>query len=83
MPIEKLMAMYSYPASSDMTERGSSSEEELLSNLSNQDLTLDKEIIARDLLKNNNDTDEAGASVDELLDTVSETKKLLEGNPIH
>ncbi|CAD5111778.1 DgyrCDS1051 [Dimorphilus gyrociliatus] len=80
IPIEKLMAMYSYPASSDFPDRRSSSDEELLSNLSNQDLTLDKEVIARDLLKNNNDADEAGTSVDELLDTVSETKKLLEEN---
>ena len=57
MPIEDLLAMYGYnnggdPPSSDATtgsDSRSSSEEEILSN---QDLTLDKEEIARDLLSN-------------------------------
>jgi len=72
MPIEELLAAYRQAASSpeqpqcDLHESRSSSEEEILSN---QDLTLDKEQIGRDLLTN---VDEDGpTSADELLDSVS------------
>ena len=84
MPIEDLLAMYyggqtGPPAAAmdlhhDNSTR-SSSEEEILSN---QDLTLDKEEIARDLLKHDDGDDET--SVHELLDSVempSQTIRLL------
>ncbi|KAI0210433.1 Mesoderm induction early response protein 3 [Lamellibrachia satsuma] len=72
MPIEELLALYRRqysspePVQSDLHDARSSSEEEILSN---QDLTLDKEQIGRDLLTN---VDEDGpTSADELLDSVN------------
>ncbi len=84
MPLEELLAMYGYgnsdgtlpSASSEPHDTRSSSEEEILSN---QDLTLDKDEIARDLLKN--DDHDKETSVNELLDSVdmipSQTVRLL------
>ncbi|KAL5017577.1 hypothetical protein ScPMuIL_007166 [Solemya velum] len=73
MPLEALLMMYRVGAEPQDTR--SSSEEEILSN---QDLTLDKEEIARDLLKNN-DSDDKETSVNDLLDSVSssQTARLL------
>ena len=79
MPIEDLLALYyggqtGPPEALDPHDTRSSSEEEILSN---QDLTLDKEEIARDLLKNE-DNDET--SVNDLMDSVempSQTMRLL------
>ena len=72
MPIEELLALYRRqysspePVQSDLHDARSSSEEDILSN---QDLTLDKEQIGRDLLTN---VDEDGpTSADELLDSVN------------
>ena len=91
MPIEELLAFYGYgpPASSGTValpmssptagsehhDTRSSSEEEILSN---QDLTLDKDEIARDLLNNIGDADRE-TSVNDLLDSVepSQTERLL------
>ena len=84
MPMEDLMAMYGYsggssvPVQQDPESRASSSEEEILSN---QDLTLDKDEIARDLLKDDDDSNKE-TSVTDLLDSVemeirSETHRLL------
>ena len=91
MPIEELFAFYGYGAPSSATtttlplsspttgsehhDTRSSSEEEILSN---QDLTLDKDEIARDLLNNIGDTDNE-TSVTDLLDSVepSQTERLL------
>ena len=88
MPIDQLLAYYGYgntassnntslPLSSPISEHQdtrSSSEEEILSN---QDLTLDKDEIARDLL-HNIDADRE-TSVTDLLDSVepSQTERLL------
>ena len=87
--MEELLAMYGYgsgggggdssslpPSASETQDTRSSSEEEILSN---QDLTLDKDEIARDLL---NDHDEADheTTVNDLLDSVqmpSHTVRLL------
>ena len=83
MPIEDLLAMYGYnngePPSvttSQTSDSRSSSEEEILSN---QDLTLDKEEIARDLLSNSEDTDDKETDVHDLLESVesSQTARLL------
>ena len=85
MPIEDLLAMYGYnnggdPPSSDTTtgsDSRSSSEEEILSN---QDLTLDKEEIARDLLSNSGgEIEDKETGVDDLLETMeqSQTARLL------
>ena len=63
MPLEELLAMYGYGGEPQETK--SSSEEEILSN---QDLTLDKDEIARDLLKN--DDNDRETSVTDLLDSV-------------
>lgn len=73
MPLEALLMMYRVGAEPQDTR--SSSEEEILSN---QDLTLDKEEIARDLLKNS-DSDDKETSVNDLLDSVSssQTARLL------
>ena len=83
MPMEDLMAMYGYSGGNtvpvpDPESRASSSEEEILSN---QDLTLDKDEIARDLLKDDEDSNKE-TSVNDLLDSVdmeipSETHRLL------
>ncbi|XP_074642839.1 mesoderm induction early response protein 1-like [Tubulanus polymorphus] len=76
MPLEDLLAMYGYGG--EPQETRSSSEEEILSN---QDLTLDKEEIARDLLKHDDTNNET--SVTDLLDSVevpsenSQTVRLL------
>ena len=87
MPIEKLLAMYGYnnhddsiedtsspPSNPELHDTRSSSEEEILSN---QDLTLDKDVIARELLKEGDDDKET--SVNDLLDSVepSQTVRLL------
>ncbi len=90
MPIEDLLSMYyshqqaaegegdspNHPAM-ELHESRSSSEEEILSN---QDLTLDKEEIARDLQLKNEDEHEGETSVTDLLDSVempSQTVRLL------
>ena len=58
MPIEDLMAVYGYGSGSpeaaggDPESRASSSGDDIISN---QDLTLDKDQIARDLLKDDDD----------------------------
>ncbi|XP_064607494.1 mesoderm induction early response protein 1-like [Liolophura sinensis] len=74
MPIEELLAMYR--DGNNPQDTRSSSEEEILSN---QDLTLDKEEIARDLLQNSDDMDDQETSVTDLLDSVepSHTARLL------
>lgn len=83
MPIEDLLAMYGYsngdPPSSDTTQGSdsrSSSEEEILSN---QDLTLDKEEIARDLLSNSEENEDKETDVHDLLESMeqSQTARLL------
>ncbi len=83
MPLEDLLAMYGYgtgppPPSEPLQESRSSSEEEILSN---QDLTLDKDEIARDLLKDDDIDNET--SVNDLMDSVnipSQTVRLLRCN---
>ena len=76
MPIEQLLAMYRYGG--DQQESRSSSEEEILSN---QDLTLDKDEIARDLLKTSDNDDDKETSVHDLINSVhmpsSQTSRLL------
>ena len=84
MPLEELLAMYGYggtgpsnPSSEQLQESRSSSEEEILSN---QDLTLDKDEIARDLTFLKDDENEDSASVNDLMDSVnlkSNTARLL------
>ena len=82
MPIEDLLAMYGYSNGEppSVTTQGSdsrsSSEEEILSN---QDLTLDKEEIARDLLSNSEDSEDKETDVHDLLESVesSQTARLL------
>ncbi|KAK3091530.1 hypothetical protein FSP39_020549 [Pinctada imbricata] len=83
MPLEDLLAMYGYggggtvpPDQSEQQDTRSSSEEEILSN---QDLTLDKDEIARDLLKNSDDDDDKETTAHELLSSVanSQTVRLL------
>ena len=86
MPIGDLMAMYGFhggeaappPANADPESRASSyssSEEEILSN---QDLTLDKDEIARDLLKDDEDSNKETSVTDLLhMDIQSETHRLL------
>ena len=64
MPIEELLAAYRQYSSPLEEQSRSSSEEEILSN---QDLTLDKEQIGRDLLVE----EDGPTSADELLDSVS------------
>ena len=75
MPIEELLAMYGYgggvpigPPNEVQQESRSSSEEEILSN---QDLTLDKDEIARDLL-GGQDNEKESPSITDLLDSVGE-----------
>ena len=87
MPLEQLLAMYNPGAagsndstSSDSSSNGqesrSSSEEEILSN---QDLTLDKDEIARDLLPTSDENEEEETDVHDLLNSVasSQTARLL------
>lgn len=84
MPLEELLAMYGYggtgpsnPSSEQLQESRSSSEEEILSN---QDLTLDKDEIAKDLTFLKDDENEDSASVNDLMDSVnlkSNTARLL------
>ncbi|XP_045157885.1 mesoderm induction early response protein 1-like [Mercenaria mercenaria] len=92
MPIEQLLAMYGYsggqagsgssssssmsPDSSQGQDTRSSSEEEILSN---QDLTLDKDEIARDLLSNSDEGEDKETDVHDLLNSVSssQTARLL------
>ena len=83
--MEELLAMYGYggggrsippAAASEQNESRSSSEEEILSN---QDLTLDKEEVARDLLQYDEDSNKETTATD-LLDCVqipSSTARLL------
>lgn len=80
MPIEDLLRMYGYAnsanANQEIQESRSSSEAEILSN---QDLTLDKEEVARDLLKDGDDSENETTERD-LLDSVdfpSQTARLL------
>lgn len=82
MPLENLLAMYGCNSTTTETlesscfqDTRSSSEEEILSS---QDLTLDKEEIARDLLSNS-DEDDKETNVNDLLDSVSssQTARLL------
>ncbi|KAH3734264.1 mesoderm induction early response protein 1-like isoform X2 [Dreissena polymorpha] len=85
MPLEQLLARYGAQTAEEASNNSldsqgqdtrSSSEEEILSN---QDLTLDKEQIARDLLSGSDENEEENADVDELLETVtsSQTARLL------
>lgn len=84
MPLEDLLAMYGYagqggsrPAVVDeRQDTRSSSEEEILSN---HDLTLDKDEIARDILKTSDDDDDKETTAHELLSSVSssQTARLL------
>lgn len=82
MPLEELLQMYGYggkvpsPPPAEHHDTRSSSEEEILSN---QDLTLDKDEIARDLMLRDDEHDKE-TSVNELLDSVdmpSQTVRLL------
>ena len=82
MPLDDLLAMYGYDTTQTVMEANcfqqdtrSSSEEEILSN---QDLTLDKDEIARDLLSNS-DEDDKETNVNDLIDSVtsSQTARLL------
>ena len=83
MPLEELLAMYGYGGpgpqnpSNEPQESRSSSEEEILSN---QDLTLDKDEIARDLHFLKDEENDNSASVNDLMDSVnlkSNTARLL------
>ena len=77
MPLSDLLSMYGYNAvnnSAEQQDTRSSSEEEILSN---QDLTLDKDEIARDLLKNSDDDDDKETDVHDLINSVSQTARLL------
>ena len=87
MPLDDLLAMYGYggggsgvaDSSLGLQDTRSSSEEEILSN---QDLTLDKDEIARDLLKNEDQIKEESSvnDIDDLIDSVempSQTVRLL------
>ncbi|CAH1772342.1 unnamed protein product [Owenia fusiformis] len=65
MPIEQLLAMYGYGGTEPQESR-SSSEEEILSN---NDLTLDKDEVARDLLT---EDDNKETSADDLMDSVGD-----------
>ena len=80
MPLTDLLSMYGYGnggVSSEQQDTRSSSEEEILSN---QDLTLDKDEIARDLLKNSDDDDDKETDVHDLINSVSHTARLLRCN---
>ncbi|XP_052065977.1 mesoderm induction early response protein 1-like [Mytilus californianus] len=76
MPLSDLMSMYGYHShdGNEQQDTRSSSEEEILSN---QDLTLDKDEIARDLLKNSDDDDDKETDVHDLINSVSQTARLL------
>jgi hypothetical protein len=85
MPMEQLLAMYGYgaPHSGDpndsfpSSESRSSSEEEILSN---QDLTLDKDEIAPNLVHPDHDETSQGTTAKDLIDSVdmsSNTVRLL------
>ncbi|XP_048760666.1 mesoderm induction early response protein 1-like isoform X2 [Ostrea edulis] len=82
MPLEDLLAMYGYGGgvrpvvAEERQDTRSSSEEEILSN---HDLTLDKDEIARDILKNSDDDDDKETTAHELLSSVSssQTARLL------
>lgn len=84
MPLDELLAMYGYngsgppnPANEPLQESRSSSEEEILSN---QDLTLDKDEIARDLHFLKDEENDNSTSVNDLMDSVnlkSNTARLL------
>ncbi|XP_050403317.1 mesoderm induction early response protein 1 isoform X1 [Patella vulgata] len=83
MPIEDLLAIYGYSENQDNQDNTrSSSEEEILSN---HDLTLDKDEIARDVLKNNSDDDDKETTVTDLLESVtsSHTPRLLRSKVPH
>ena len=83
MPIEELLAMYGYGDgarrhndSAENNESRSSSDEDILSN---QDLTLDKDEVARDLLQDDEDSNKE-TSAHDLLQFVkipSHTARLL------
>lgn len=83
MPIEELLAMYGYGGgakqpveATENNESRSSSEEDILSN---QDLTLDKDEVARDLLQDDEDSNKE-TSANDLLQFVkipSHTARLL------
>ncbi|XP_064626094.1 mesoderm induction early response protein 1-like isoform X2 [Lineus longissimus] len=75
MPLEQLLAFYNYSSEPQDTRSSSEESEEILSN---RDLTLDKDEIARDLLKN--DDNDRSPTVNDLLDSVevpSQTSRLL------
>lgn len=83
MPIEELLAMYGYGGGGNgegvgvEQESRSSSEEEILSN---QDLTLDKDQVARDLLQQDDEDSNKETSATDLMDSVdipSQTVRLL------
>lgn len=84
MPLEDLLAMYGYGGGGgarpvvvdERQDTRSSSEEEILSN---HDLTLDKDEIARDILKTSDDDDDKETTAHELLSSVSssQTARLL------
>ncbi len=84
MPLDELLAMYGYsgsgppnPPSDPLQESRSSSEEEILSN---QDLTLDKDEIARDLHFLKDEENDHATNVNDLMDSVnlkSNTARLL------
>ncbi|XP_061166133.1 mesoderm induction early response protein 1-like [Saccostrea echinata] len=82
MPLEDLLAMYGYGGgprpvvAEERQDTRSSSEEEILSN---HDLTLDKDEIARDILKTSDDDDDKETTAHELLSSVSssQTARLL------
>ena len=80
MPIEELLAQYAKApnpeeeiADNSRSASTSSSEEEILEN---QDLTLDKEVITRDLLNNATPVEDRDISVNELIQNVSRSQTL-------
>ncbi|XP_005105981.1 mesoderm induction early response protein 1 [Aplysia californica] len=80
MPIEELLAQYSSVpgalediADNSRSASSSSSEEEILEN---KDLTLDKEVISRDLLNNAATAEDRDISVNELIQNVSRSQTL-------
>lgn len=82
MPIEELLSMYGYGDGNQADNTQSSSSEEILSN---QDLTLDKDEIARDLLQLE-DQNSKEMSVHDLLDSVDtsvSTSRLLRSAVSH
>ena len=67
MPMEELLAMYGYangaapPEASETHDSRSSSEEEIIIN---QDLTLDKDQVAQDLLRDDEDSNKETSATD-------------------